>query len=638
MNFFDHQDNRRRHSNWLLLAFILALLVMAFVIHLSVALFSMLLGESNSLFTLSTPAIGLIGIVWLTVLAGCFFRALDVRAGGEVLARRFGATLAADRSRFEAEKQFLNIVAEMAIASRTPQPAAYVMRNESSINAFVVGMHSGELAIVVTQGALDAFDRDELQSVVAHEFGHIASGDLPLSMRLLIALGGLMAIDEVGRLLLYKSPDLRFHPAMIVGYLLRGFGSIGVFAGRMIRSAFSRQREYLADASAVQFTRNPYAMASALALVRDADEKVPLHSLHAEELAHICFQSGDVRNFFTRLFATHPPLQKRIHAIEPHFDVKQRQVFRDKEKFQKFRSNASNSIAGAHLLSGSAGESNGGLPLTALTDQDAHQIITMDVNETILSDRVLLMLPDESSCLAAIFAAFAPAEAFRRHAFLSSLAFSFDQSFADRVKESIRSLKCELSEDKLAILDHCAGILTSEINVDNRRLIMLKLERLLATDDQYDLMSYATLQLLRRKLDVEFPIMETLADESGRCAEARRAKNFDSMGEEFALLLSLMVETSGAPSEELEIQFKRLLTCYTQNEYPRRTASETGIVKELEAAFQTLYVQPKPIRLAFVQHCVEIIRSDGHIARAEAALLELFAASLGCEEMTRLAA
>ena len=638
MNFFDNQDNRRRQSNLLLLGFVFALLAMAFVIHLSVALFSMLLGESNSLFTLSTPAMGLIGIVWLTVLTGCFFRALDVRSGGEVLARRFGATLAADRARFESERQFLNIVAEMAIASRTPQPAAYVMRNESSINAFVVGMQSGELAIVVTQGALDAFDRDQLQGVVAHEFGHITSGDLPLNMRLLIALGGLMAIDEVGRVLLYKSPELQFHPAMIVGYLLRGFGSIGVLAGRMIRSAFSRQREYLADASAVQFTRNPYALASALALIRDADEKVPLHSAHAEELAHLCFQSGDVRNFFARMFATHPAVQKRIDVIEPYFEVKQRQVLRDAEKFQKLRSSASNSIAGAHLLSGSAGESNDVLPLLAATDQDAHQIITMDVNESILSDRVLLMLPDESSCLAAIFAVFAPEEAFRRHAFLSSLAFIFDQSFADRVKQSIGSLKCELSEDKLAIIDHCAAILRSEITLENRRLLMLKLEKLLATDDQYDLMTYATLQLARRKLDVEFPVVETLADESGKCAKARQAKNFDSMGEEFALLLSLMVETSGAPSEELEIQFKRLLTCYTQNEYPRRTASETGIVKELEEAFQTLYVQPKPIRLAFVQHCVEIIRSDGHIARAEAALLELFAASLGCEEMTRLAA
>ncbi len=638
MKFFAHQDNRRRQSKCLLLGFAAALLAMAFIIHVSVAFFSMLLGETNSLYTLSTPAMALIGIVWLTVMSGCFFRALDVRAGGEVLARRFGATLAADRSRFEAEQRYINIVAEMAIASRTPQPAAYVMRHESSINAFVVGMHSGKMAIVVTQGALDAFDRDQLQGVIAHEFGHISSGDLPLNMRLLIALGGLMAIDEVGRLLLYKSPDVRVHPAMVVGYLLRGFGVIGVFAGRLIRSAFSRQREYLADASAVQFTRNPYALASALAVIRDTDEDAPLHSSHAEEIAHLCFQTGDVRNFFSRVFATHPPVQKRIDLVEPHFEAKHRQVLRDAEKFKKLRHTASNSITGAHLLSASAIDSTGGISFMAQSDQDAHQIITMDVNDSILSDRVLLMLPDESSCLAAIFAVFAPEKAFRRHAFLSSLAFSFNQSFADRVKECMGNLTCELSTDKLAIIDHCATILCSEIKADNRRLIMLKLEKLLEADDHYDLMSYATLQLVRRKLDVEFPVIETLADEAERCAEARQAKSFDSMGEEFALLLSLMVETSGAPPEELEIQFKRLLTCYTQNEYPRRTASETGIVKELEEAFQTLYVQPKPIRMAFVQHCVEIIRGDGHVAHAEAALLELFAASLDCDEMTRLAA
>ena len=638
MKFFDHQDNRRRQSNWLLLGFVVALLAMAFVIHLSVALFSMMLGESGGLFILSTPAMALIGIVWLTILSGCFFRALDVRAGGEVLARRFGATHASDRSRYEGEQQFLNIVAEMAIASRTPQPAAYVMRHESSINAFVVGMHPGAQAIVVTQGTLDAFDRDQLQGVIAHEFGHITSGDLPLNMRLLIALGGLMAIDEVGRLLLYKSPDVQFHPAMIVGYLLRGFGSIGVYAGRLIRSAFSRQREYLADASAVQYTRNPYALASALAVIRDSDEDAALHSSHSDELAHLCFQTGDVRNWFARMFATHPPIQKRIDVIEPHFDVKQRQASRDAEKFEKLRRNASNSMVGAHLFSSGDGGISGGMSLAATTDQDAHQIITMDVNESILSDRVLLMLPDESSCLAAIFAIFAPAKALRRDEFLSSLAFSFNQNFADRVKECISSLASELSTDQLAIIDHCTAIMRTKIKFDNRRLIMLKLERLLATDEHYDLMSYATLQLVRRKLDVEFPVIETLADESSKCAEARLAKNFDSMGEEFALLLSLMVETSGAPPEEMEVYFKRVLTCYTQNEYPRRTATETGIIKELEAAFQTLYVQPKPIRLAFVQHCVEIIRNDGHVARAEAALLELFAASLGCEEMTQLAA
>ena len=116
-------------------------------------------------------------------------------------------------------------------------------------------------------------------------------------------------------------------------------------------------------------------------------------------------------------------------------------------------------------------------------------------------------------------------------------------------------------------------------------------------------------------------------------AMARKAKSFDCMGQEFALLLSLMVETSGAPPDELDKQFRRVLNCYTQETYPRRTANETGIIKDLEAAFQTLYVQPKPIRHAFVQHCIEIMRHDGHVMPDERALLDLFAASLGCEEL-----
>ncbi|MDB3936466.1 hypothetical protein N9383_07120, partial [Granulosicoccus sp.] len=114
---------------------------------------------------------------------------------------------------------------------------------------------------------------------------------------------------------------------------------------------------------------------------------------------------------------------------------------------------------------------------------------------------------------------------------------------------------------------------------------------------------------------------------------ARKAKGFDKMGQEFALLLSLMVETSGATPDVLDQQFQRVLKCYTQVNYPRRTANETGIIKDLESAFQTLYVQPKPIRLAFVQHCIEIMRHDGRALSDERALLDLFAASLGCDEL-----
>jgi hypothetical protein len=163
--------------------------------------------------------------------------------------------------------------------------------------------------------------------------------------------------------------------------------------------------------------------------------------------------------------------------------------------------------------------------------------------------------------------------------------------------------------------------------------VVKKLERLLRVSGDYNLMNYATMQLIRRKLEVEFPVVEKIANERTPVAQARRVKTFDAMGSEFALLLSLMVESSGASATVLDEEFERVLKCYTQTYYPRRTGAETGIVEELEAAFQTLYVQPKSIRQAFVLHCVEIMQRDGIEAGAEKSLLDLFAASLGCEEL-----
>jgi Zn-dependent protease with chaperone function len=581
----------------------------------------------------SAPALGLIVLIWLTILAGAFFRYLDVRGGGAVLARRFGAVHASDRSRFDQEQQLLNVVAEVAIASSTPQPDVYVLRQESSVNAFVLGAGDSRKVIVVTQGALDAFDRDQLQAVIAHEFAHICNGDLPLNMRLLMALGGLMAIDEVGRLLTGESPRVGellrsltsrpdasrdeptfFHPGVLVGYMLRALGSMGVLAGKIIRSAFSRQREYLADATAAQFTRNPFALAAALDVIRKHHESPALHGPHAQELMHLCFQSGKRQRWYQRLLSTHPGIQQRIDAIDPHFAVKQRKARQAKSE----------------VVDTAVRATHGGAYQRSANDE---RIMASDVNSSGLTDRILLLLPDESSCLAVLFALFVSDDPNKRHDYYNSLSFGFNRRFADSVKEVVALIPDELHKDQLGIIDHATGVLRDKLKHESRQRILLKLERLLAVSGDYDLMGYATLQLIRRKLGVEFPMVEKIVNDRNSLAQARRAKAFDSMGSEFALLLSLMVESSGAAPAVLDAQFERVLKCYTQTRYPRRTANETGIIKELEAAFQTLYVQPKPIRLAFVQHCLEIVQHDGYIARAERSLLDLFAASLGCEEL-----
>jgi len=632
MDFYTRQSATRRQSALLLIAFVLVLLAMGVLIHLVITTASIALGQSGSYSHPSKPALAMIALVWLTMIAGSVFRIMDVRAGGAVLARRFGAVHASDRSRYEKERQLLNVVAEMSIASFTSQPDVFVLRHERSINAFVLGNSCSRPVIVLTDGALEAFSREQLQAVVAHEFSHISNGDLAINMRLLTTLGGLMAIDEVGRILLSGRKSENFHPGMLVGGVLCALGTVGVITGKLIASAYSRQREYLADATAVQFTRNPFALAQALDIVRQHSDDPALHGVHARELVHLCFQSGCVarwlkrRSWLSALFASHPDIALRIKAIEPHFEVKHRSASRR-------NADTAGSAAGSASMqpTGMAGQ-----PRAVIINAEFGQasgMPEMDATTTVPSDRIILLLPDESMCLAALFALFVNDGASQRREYLSALSFSFNDQFTDDVRKVMQLIPHELATDQLGVINHISDVLNERLSVEQRQKIALKLEQLLSVNGSYQLMDYARIQLIRRKLLIEFPVISTIARDARCKANGRKAKSFDAMGREFALLLSLMVESSGASAAEVDKQFKRVLTCYTQESYPRRTACETGIIAELEAAFQTLYVQPYSIRHAFVQHCVEIMQQDGIIMPNEKALLDLFAASLGCESL-----
>ena len=624
MNFYVHQASRRWQSALLLVAFAVVLIAMGVLIHVVVTAVSQALGQGGSLSYPAKPAVVMIALVWIMMIAGSVFRWMDVKSGGAMLARRFGAVQASDRSRDEKEQQLLNIVAEVSIASSTAQPEVYVMKHETSINAFVLGNNDTRSVIVVTQGALNAFEREQLQAVVAHEFGHIVNGDVPVNMRLLVTMGGLMAIDEVGQLLLARRFTDSFHPGVVVGYMLCALGTVGVTAGRIISAAFSRQREYLADACAVQFTRYPFALASALDVVREAGDEPSLHGVHARELAHLCFQSGGAKRWINKLMSSHPDVSLRIQAIEPQFDIKKRKVQRQQLHVLTGGNNANPSMsAGTMNFTGSSESSASVSSSNALEAAANHS----------LSDRIVLLLTDELKCMAALFALFAYQDGKPRSEYMNGVRFSFNDLFAGKVTEVMALVPDELAKDQLGVVNHVCRVLNEHLSIQQRQKVAIKLEKLLNVNGHYQLMDYARVQLIRRRLNIEFPVVCAIANEPNEPARARKAKSFDAMGPEFALLLSLMVESSGASPAELDAQFQRVLKCYTQDSFPRRAGSETGVIKELETAFQTLYVQPQSIRHAFVQHCIEIMQHDGIIMPSERALLDLFAASLGCEEL-----
>ena len=470
MDFFGQQRDARRQSQWLLAGFVASLLAIGAMLHgVGMVLVWLIAPDDSS--TVYLPVQAFLGILWLTMLFGSFFRWLDVRAGGAMLARRFGAVQASDRSRHSDEKLLLNIVAEIGIAAASAPPDVFVMRREHNINAFVLGSTDGRNALVVTQGALDRLDREELQALVAHEFGHIAQGDIPINMRLMIALGGLLALDEVGRLLVGRNPDELAHPGVLVGYGLRGLGSAGALFAGLLRAAFSRQREYLADAAGVQYTRNPLAMASLLAKIRDGRRALQnnlnedrndypidddeddidadaIHDRHVDEIAHLCFHVGRAARWHRRLFSSHPPLQKRIDAIEPHFDVK----YRKRLKAMRERDTPREASIGSR-------------PTMPVLDS-----VTFGDPDAIgpVSDRIALLVSDSASALATLFALFADKAPSQRRAYLDAIAFAYDQDFADRVASLLESLPQELEQDRHLLLEHACGFLRNGVQADNR--------------------------------------------------------------------------------------------------------------------------------------------------------------------------
>lgn len=309
MNFFEHQDEARRNTTWLLTLFVLGVVCTVGCVDLLLLIvighrFS---GGSMVVFMAIASACTL-----LVIGAGSAFKASQMMGGGRAVAEALGGTQISPATRDEHERRALNVVEEMAIASGMPVPPVYVTP-EPSINAFAAGRTQQEFIIGLTRGCIKHLSRDELQGVVAHEFSHLFHQDTRMNMRLVAWLGGILALSLIGRAILrgsYRSSNRKGGAGgLAIGLGLLIIGGVGYFFGRLIQSAVSRQREFLADASAVQYTRNPEGLASALEAIRIGPGSA-MEAPRATEFSHFFFAPG-----LHAMFATHPPLEERIRRI-----------------------------------------------------------------------------------------------------------------------------------------------------------------------------------------------------------------------------------------------------------------------------------------------------------------------------------
>ncbi|TWU30382.1 M48 family metallopeptidase [Bythopirellula polymerisocia] len=338
-NFYQRQTDARRTTKWLVVVFTLAVIAIVATVFFATLGLAMMANEQEQLTrgvagdTLDpwNVPLGASACSLALIAGGSLFKVAQLRGGGTTVAENLGAQRVPQNTTDPVERRLVNVVEEMALASGVPVPPVYLLKDEPAINAFAAGYSPSDAVVAVTRGTVEHLTREQLQGVVAHEFSHILNGDMRLNIRLIGVLHGILLMGLIGRMLFQiaarsggnrrsgKGDSTIYFVILGLGLMLIGF--LGTFLGNLIKAAVSRQREYLADASAVQFTRNPEGIAGALKRIGAFVSGSRLKSPRAAELSHMYFSQG-VWEGFTGLMATHPPLAKRIIQLDPQWDRK----------------------------------------------------------------------------------------------------------------------------------------------------------------------------------------------------------------------------------------------------------------------------------------------------------------------------
>ncbi|MGE9295115.1 MAG: M48 family metallopeptidase, partial [Puniceicoccales bacterium] len=333
MDFFAAQDHAHSRTKLLVVYFVLAVVsIIAALYALVMVFYSYGTTPENQpvQWVLWSPMVlaSVAGVTTLVIGGASLSKIAELKGGGGVVAKSVGGRKIDPMTQDADERKLMNVVEEMAIASGTPVPEVYMMDKEEGINGFAAGFTPDDAAIAVTRGCVQKLSRDELQGVIAHEFSHILNGDMRMNIRLMGVLFGILLLSIIGEGIMRagfwsdvgsRRDNKGGNAIMLFGIGVMVIGYIGVFFGRLIQSAISREREYLADASAVQFTRNPEGIGGALMAIGGAGSRINHH--HNSETAHFFFANA-LKSSLGGAFATHPPLDVRISRIMPNWDGK----------------------------------------------------------------------------------------------------------------------------------------------------------------------------------------------------------------------------------------------------------------------------------------------------------------------------
>ncbi len=509
MNFFEHQDKARRQTRFLVVLFSLA--VIGIIVAVNAVILTTLgvhvpdgdpgrmIAENAGLILATTLITGaIIGLA-------SAFRSMQLNSGGGEIARALGGTRVEPDTRDPLRRRLHNVVEEMAIASGIPVPEVYVLEHEQGINAFAAGFSTSDAAVAVTRGTLEHLDRDELQGVIAHEFAHIFNGDMRLNIRLIGILFGILVISIIGRRLLFSARFARDSraaaPALLFGLAVVIIGYIGLFFGRWIKAAVSRQREYLADASAVQFTRHPDGIAGALKKI-GALHAGSFMTTDTEEVGHMLFSTG----MGYQMFATHPPLESRIKAIDPNFrpeELKELAVKLDRHAQSR---KAESEESGRESSEAEPRRGPGGLPLDA--DNLAEKIGQPGLNQVFLAAALAAAIPkpleraahsDEWAPEVICYLLLSKDDEIAEQQLLrvAQVLGSDSESQVRALRQSVPELP---PEQRLPLMEMAFPALRRRPEGELRELMQL-IDELIAADGKIDVFEYALARLTNRQIE-----------------------------------------------------------------------------------------------------------------------------------------
>ncbi|EIZ1317219.1 M48 family metallopeptidase [Vibrio parahaemolyticus] len=610
MDFFHHQDTARQRTGLLVMLFTLAVLAITGLVSvISIGIYFYFTGEPfTTQSIISYCLLSFVGVL-LVVSISSFIRLSELNAnGGRGVAESIGGKLISTDTSNAKHRQLLNVVEEMSIASGIPVPPVYVMTEEHGINAFAAGMSIDDAVIGVTQGALDAFSRDELQGVIAHEFSHILNGDIRLNTRLIGALFGITCIAHFGHLILDNSNSTRhvsrsssdsnkgFAVIILIAIVCLVLGWLGTLFGNMIKAAISRQREFLADASAVQFTRNDQGIAGALKKIGSNVQGSTLNTKASDEMSHMMFGQSKLSGF-SGLFATHPPLDERIRRIEPNWDGSYAQ-----------HSHAQNTAFGNEQVSGFA--VGGGSPASQSASPSEQ------LSET--GKQLISQLPPELVDIA------------REPYSARFIAFALIFDGSDIQREMIKSYVPLASQSTLLpwldydlplhlrfpLLELALPALKSLSEAQKISLCKV-LRELSETDNQYSLAEWCVINLLEKQLLASFGFI-------------KQHKTLKQLEESVFWLLRELAWVSHSQADKAQRAYHCALAHLGFPEVKLEPANSNW---HLSRAALELLLQLKPKdRRIFVKACRIAIESDGEITVAEGELYRVIACFLEVPE------